>query len=45
MFATLEGEASTQQLQEFTNYVKSTWIKSGNWPPSTWSVYAVGTSK
>ena len=39
MFVTLERQASTPQLQEFTLYVKSTWIDNATWPPSSWSVY------
>ena len=39
MLSTLEGQASTRQLQEFTEYVKSTWVESETWPPSSWSVY------
>ena len=39
MLGTLEGQASTPKLQEFTEYVKSTWVESETWPPSSWSVY------
>ena len=39
MFATLQRQASTLQLQAFTLYVKSTWIDNATWPPSSWSVY------
>ena len=39
MFKSLEGQASTAQLQEFTSYIKSTWIESVTWPPKSWSVY------
>lgn len=39
MFHKLENKASTSQLREFTQYVKSTWIESATWPPSSWSVY------
>ena len=39
MFGKLEKRASTPQLREFTEYVKTTWIESEIWPPSTWTVY------
>ena len=39
MFTRLERQASTTALQDFTQYVQSTWIESRTWPPSTWSVF------
>ena len=39
MHAHLETTASTQKLQQFTEYVRSTWITSNTWPPSSWSVF------
>ena len=39
MFERLERQASTAALGEFTDYVRTTWIESRTWPPSSWSVY------
>ena len=39
MFTRLERQARTEHLRLFMGYVKSTWISSTTWPPSSWSVY------
>lgn len=39
MFHRLERQAPTPTLQEFSQYVKSTWIESRIWPTSSWSVF------
>lgn len=39
MYAQLQANASTPRLQQFMEYVETTWINSTTWPPSTWSVY------
>ena len=38
-FTALEEQASTQQLQDLVRYMRSTWIESTVWPPSSWSIY------
>ena len=39
MFARLDRETTTPILQAFMDYVRSTWVESSTWPPSSWSVY------
>ena len=39
MFEQLRGQAATDQLKQFVEYVSQTWISSDTWPPSRWSVF------
>ena len=35
----LERQATTTAQQQLCQYVRSTWVESTMWPPSTWSVF------
>jgi len=35
----LERQAMTTAQQQLCQYVRSTWVESTMWPPSTWSVF------
>lgn len=40
VFGYLQRKASTQQLQQVTDYIRETWISgSVNWSPRNWTVY------
>ena len=39
VFELLELEATTDPLQQFVRYIRSTWIESTVWPPANWSVF------
>ena len=39
MHERLQTMASTPKLQQFIQYVGSTWITGNTWPPSSWSIF------